>query len=183
VCASQPQVVTDDTGDEETSRLSPDPTALARTTLPLEPPESPSVHYDPAQRAWVFSSENPNLRITGYGSTPVEGNPLYGFAVAIQPSFVWVIRARDRYVLADGYHRAYRLLQRGVTSVPAFVSDARSLAAVGLDREGLLPDRVYMGDRPPTLADFLDDTVAADVEVMPVRTMVVLTGIEVRCPT
>lgn len=179
LCAIQPDIGTDGEG-QATSSQTLDLLALARMTLPLDVPDAPSVQYDPAQRAWVFSSDNPNLHITGYGSVPVDGHPLYGFAVAVQPSFLWAVRCDDRYVLADGYHRAYGLLRRGTTHVPALVSDAPSLAAIGLNREGMLPAPVYMGDRPPTIADFLDDAVAADVEMPRVRKVVVLTGIEIQ---
>jgi hypothetical protein len=55
---------------------------------------------------------------------PVSGGPpIFGFAVALNPSYMQVVHYRGRYFLRDGYHRAYGLLSRGITVVPAFVRE------------------------------------------------------------
>jgi len=43
---------------------------------------------------------------------------------------------------------------------------------------GLFGTDVYLGERPPSLSDFLDDEVAADVDVPVVQKMVVVQGME-----
>jgi hypothetical protein len=63
--------------------------------------------------------------------------------------------------LRDGYHRTFRLLAGGVTRAPVFVRRFPNDEPLFL--HGMLPASVYLGDRPPTLADYHDDAVAADV--------------------
>jgi hypothetical protein len=90
------------------------------------------------------------------------------------PSFVSVAEYRGRYILRDGYHRAYAFLRAGAVSVPAFVrrfGDDESPF-----RSGMLPEEVYCGDRPPTLQDYHDDAVAADVSFTPNDTTIVVSA-------
>jgi hypothetical protein len=60
------------------------------------------------------------------------------------------------------------LIAAGLIRVPAFLrrfGDEESLF-----RSGMLPEDVYCGERPPTLADYQDDGVAADVSYVPAET-------------
>ena len=63
---------------------------------------------------------------------------------------------------------------------PAFVRDY-GLSELGTKPE-LFGTDVYLGQHPPRLSDFLDDEVAADVEVPAVQKMVVVQGIELTPP-
>jgi hypothetical protein len=69
-----------------------------------------------------------------------------------------------------------RLLARGITRAPAFVRDF-GVGPLGT-AAGLFATDVYLGDRPPLLSDFLDDEVAADVDVPAVQKMIVVHAIE-----
>jgi hypothetical protein len=97
----------------------------------------------------------------------------FGFAVRQQQSYVQVARLGDRYFLRDGYHRAYGLLAAGIRYVPALVKDFPSFEEVGLP-PGLLPQGAYLGDRPPLLTDYLDDSVAANTSLPVAQKMVVV---------
>jgi hypothetical protein len=138
--------------------------ALARVTLPLSPPAAQiPASFDEDRQAWNISSLSPNLRITGNFGGEIRPNVLgFGFLVQVLTSFVSVAEFRGRYILRDGYHRAYRLLSAGVFTVPAFVrrfGDDESLF-----RAGMLAESIYCGERPPTLHDYHDDSVAEDVD-------------------
>jgi hypothetical protein len=90
---------------------------------------SPIFHANPIRMAWTASSANPNLRIASQvGPLPVvPAGFALGFALTAGSSFMQVGRYRGRHYMRDGYHRAFGLLSRGITVVPAFVRDiARS---------------------------------------------------------
>ncbi len=58
----------------------------------------------------------------------------------------------------SGHHRAFGLLSRGITRVPAYVWDVAT--AEDLAPAGTLPRSAWQGDRPPLLRDYPDDLVA-----------------------
>jgi hypothetical protein len=171
VVAAQPTVFVDVADGEAGMELS-DRTAVAGITLPLSPPpaEIPA-SFDEDRQAWNIASPSPNLRITGnFGGEIRPGVLGFGFLVQILTSFVSVAEFRGRYILRDGYHRTARLLADGIVAAPAFVrrfGDEESLF-----RAGMLPERIYCGDRPPTLQDYHDDVVAGDVWFAPAQTTV-----------
>lgn len=181
VCAAQPSVHVDH-AEERVASVDPGNLAsIAAVSLPISasPPTQLPAQFDQVQKAWVFSSANPNLRIVGAGCGVVNGVPMFGFNVALAPSFMRVARYRSRYLLLDGYHRAHGFLRRGITQVPTFVRDLPSFEALGLP-QGMLPQDAYLGERPPSLRDYLNDDVAADVDVPTTEKVIVITGLEVQ---
>jgi hypothetical protein len=158
-----------------TVRADPDPrvdalcrddiAALAAVTLPLPADDRLPISYDARRNAFVIASPNTNLRVTG----PAAG---LGFTVAIEASLMQVALAGDRAVLRDGYHRAVALLARGITRVPALVRRADVVDGAEL------PANVLLGDRPPLLPDYLNDAVAADVELPATQKVIVIQAIE-----
>jgi len=177
VVAAQPTVFVDSGEAEVVALDANDPEAVARLALPLsEPSAQVTARFDEATETWVISSRNPNLRISGTFGGEVQPNVLgFGFLVRVRPSFMSVAEVQGRYILRDGYHRAYRLLGAGVLAVPAFVR-----RFVDEDespfRTGMLPREVYCGDRPPTLADYHDHRVSDDVWLPPAETVVLVHG-------
>jgi hypothetical protein len=178
VCAVQPVVHTDHAEERTASATEQDVLSIARISLPLGVASQLPGGFDNAQKAWVIPAANPNLRITGAWSGPVDGMLVFGFQIGMLSSFVSVARYRDRYVLTDGYHRAFGFLRRGINRVPAFVRDVQSFEALGLPTTGMLPQDAYLGERPPLLSDYLDETVAADVRIPAVQKMIVVAGME-----
>jgi hypothetical protein len=151
--------------------------SIADVTLPPPSTTELPAQLDQARNAWIISAPNPNLRITGHFGGPVqEGHIGFGFIVAVLPSFLQVARHHGRYVLRDGYHRAFGLLARGIIRAPAFVRDY-GVGDLGTGA-GLFSTDVYLGDNPPRLSDFLNDQVAADVDVPIVQKMLVVQGLE-----
>jgi hypothetical protein len=99
--------------------------AIAGITLPLTQGDPLPVQFDPIRQAWIVISVDMNLRITGHaGPLPVaEGGSILGFGIFAGPSFMQVACRNGRYFLRDSYHRAFWLLSRGITIVPAFVRE------------------------------------------------------------
>jgi hypothetical protein len=180
VCAFQPSVITDQSIARVRSAIETDPVSLAAVTLPLTQGDALPVQYDPIHRAWTVSSTNPNVRIAAeVGPLPVSPAGIaLGFAVTAGPSFMQVGRYRGRYYLRDGYHRAFGLLSRGITTVPAFTREISVFEELVPDPRTMLPQDGYLGDRPPVLADYLDDQVSAAVQLPSARKMVLVQAME-----
>lgn len=177
VCSLQ-QSVASQQARERVGAIDPESMAsIAEITLPPASVSELPAQLDTVKNAWIISAANPNLRITGHFGGPIQDGMIgFGFFVNVLPSFLQVARHHGRYVLRDGYHRAYGLLERGIQWAPAFVRDF-GVGELGVG-PGLFPTDVYLGDRPPFLVDFLDDAVASDVEVPVVQKMVVIQGLE-----
>ena len=86
-------------------------------------------------------------------------------------------RIGDRLLLRDGYHRAVGFLARGVHVIPCLTREFDNLEK--LAPSGMLPQNAFLGARPPLLPDYLDDTVAIDVEVPVASKLVVVQALEV----
>jgi hypothetical protein len=178
VCATQPYIYTDHAVDRSAGVSADDVVALAKVTLPGSGSASLRATFDSRKQAFVFSSPNPNLRVVDRFEQPIEpGAAGYGFVVRIIPSFLLVAAVKGRYILRDGYHRAYGLLRRGVNVVPALVRNFETVEELSIPG-GMLPRHEFLGDRPPRLCDYLDDTVAADVELPATEKMVIVQGLE-----
>jgi hypothetical protein len=179
ICAIQPNIFSDQ-ADERVRDVDPtDLEAVARVSLPIPDDQELPAQFDEATRAWILSAPNPNLRIVGPFAGPVgPGVVGFGFGVRLLPSFVQVARFQGRYLLRDGYHRAYGFLRRDVPLVPAFVREFASFEELTLN-PGMLPQGSYLGERPPRLVDYLDDDVATDVLLPAAQKMIVIHGLEI----
>ncbi|MDP9343643.1 MAG: hypothetical protein M3Q23_16435 [Actinomycetota bacterium] len=111
VRAAQPIVHVDHAEERTAPASASDPASIAAITVPIATPTDLPGGFDPTQKAWVLTSANPNLRITGAWSGQVNGQTGLGFHVALLPSFVRVANFQGRFILVDGYHRAFGLLR------------------------------------------------------------------------
>jgi hypothetical protein len=183
VIALQPIVFWDHARERTSTARAHDMTSLAEITIPVRSgPERLPVQFDPARNTWMITSRNPNLRIAGQFSSPVDvggGRQMTccGFLVTVLPSFVQVVRYRNRLILRDGYHRSLGLLAQGITRVPVLFREFGQFEPLGIG-PGMLPDGSYLGDRPPFLADYLADAVSAEVSLPATQKMLVIQGIE-----
>ena len=177
VCSLQQQVHAEQAAERVASVDPASLTSIAEVTLPT-PAETPlPAQYDETRNIWIISSGNPNLKIAGRFNGPVQPGVIgFGFLITVPASHMQVARHHGRYVLRDGYHRAFGLLQRGIDRAPAFVRDY-GVGELGLG-PGLFPTDVYLGERPPLLVDFLNDDVAADVQLPVAQKMIVISGME-----
>jgi hypothetical protein len=189
VVAIAPSVFTD-TAIERAANLDPgDLRGIAELTLPARHPRpigelSPGddvlpmhCQYHYLTKTYTITSPNLNLAVIGNFDAPGNRAPQpsqmgHGFTVGVPPSFFEVARLQGRYVLRDGYHRAFGLLSRGITRVPAYVRDFGT--AEDLAPAGTLPRSAWQGDRPPLLRDYHDDLVAEPLLLpVPSRTIVI----------
>ncbi len=176
VCALQSGVLIDDDAMPE---LDPDDLdALLAYTI--RPPELPKleIQYDVARRAWILLAPDPNLRVVREFRTELEeGGIGLGFEIRQFGSSVRAAKHRDRYLLVDGYHRAVRLLERGIHVVPALVSDLEP----GFVRRGAgIRPELYLGERPPLLPDFWDDEVSAETPLPAATRVLVVEALDIR---
>jgi hypothetical protein len=181
VVAFQPNVFTD-TAAERVVGLDPDDLrSIAELTLPINHTAPVSVHYDELKQAYIITSPNLNLRVVSNAGGPQpDGTLSFGFKIAVAASFVQVARFQNRHVLRDGYHRAFALLSRRITRVPAFVRDYETTE--NLAPAGMLPQSAWLGDRPPTLRDYHDDRVAESINLPAQHRMIVIHALELSPP-
>jgi hypothetical protein len=179
ILAIQRHVLTDD-ATVRVAQVDPaDLNSIAAVALPLSEPRNLAAAFNQEKQAWVFSSANPNLRIAGQFHGQVQpGTHAFGFIVTISTSFVQVARYRGRHLLRDGYHRAYGFLARGISRVPVFVRDYESFEEMRLPLS-LSPQDTYLGERPPSLVDYLDGTVSALTAMPLTQKVVMVQGVEI----
>jgi hypothetical protein len=177
ICAAQPFIFTDHALDRVRDLPPADLLAIAEVSLPLQKPSSLSAQYDFVKRAYIFSSPDPNLRVLSNWNGEVQGMPVFGFFVAPLTSMINIGRYRDRYFLRDGYHRAYGFLARGIKKVPVITQDYDSFEHLGLP-QGMLSQDAYLGERPPTLSDYLKDDVSISTERSATQRVVVIQASE-----
>ena len=180
VVAFQPTVFVD-TAVERVSGVDPaDFAAIAEITLPIDRTAPITAQYDQSKKAYVLYSPDPNLQVAAPVQSQPGEPPMFGFAVTVANSAVQVVSYQGRYVLRDGYHRAYGLLARGVTHAPAFV---RNFDTVGDPAPpGMLPPAAWLGERPPLLSDYHDDTVAEALRLPAHGKMILIQAIELLAP-
>lgn len=180
ICGFQPTVFSD-RAIERVAGVDPSSlTSMAEVTLPLAADPNLPVQFDPVRQTIMVSSPDLNLRVVGLaGPVPVPGGPpIFGFGIALNPSYMQVVEYRGRHFLRDGYHRAYGLLTRGITVVPAFVREMTAFEEVVPDPRGMLPQDAYQGPRPPKLPDYLDDTVSAAASLPAPHKLLVIQALE-----
>ncbi len=179
-CPLHPIVFVEDHDERVSGADADDVVSLAAVSLPSPASLDLPVQHDPVNNTFTISSPNPNLRIlassAGQSSLGMRG---FVFQVGITPSFVKVARIGDRLIVCDGHHRALAFLRRGINAIPALVRRFTSIQELHLS-PGMFPAEVVLGDRPPTLADYLDDAVSADVMRPAANKVIVIQALELR---
>ena len=180
--AMQPTTFTDYAEDAAAMAVAGNMGSIASVTLPLSVNVELAVAHDPRQRTWTLSTRNLNLQVLG-PLEPRMGSDgcVVGYNICAPYSVFQVAHFDGRFFCRDGHHRAYQLLRRGIATVPALVREFDSFAELA-PKASLLPESVLRGEKPPTLADFLDESVSADVHLPATRKAVVITATEIELP-
>jgi hypothetical protein len=170
VLSYQPIIVTEDATARLESVDQNDLLSIAAACLPPPSTVKLQVGFDPAQSALTASSVNPNLRIGGFGTfdtvTPSgQTQRIFGFHLGFGVSFVQLAEYQGRWMVRDGYHRAYGLLRLGISRVPCVIVKARRFDETGGGRAGLFDYEKVFGERPPVMTDFLSDKFSVDVRI------------------
>lgn len=176
VCVVQHTVLSDP--DPRVDAVDPDDlAALARVLLPIPDPPPLAYQVDSQRNVAVLSSFDGNLRAAGFASQQVQRGSLIGFIVEVATSYLQVADLGGRAMLRDGNHRAASLVRRGITKVPALVRKFAQGEDLGIPK-GILAPTTYLGERPPTVIDYWDNTVSASVLVPRRRKFVLIQAIE-----
>ena len=157
--------------DERIQLAATNKASLTELCLPTDITHSPRALVDPDGRAITLSSPNPNFRIMDMRMDEVDysiapGSPAIkmhavSIVVGATQSFVHVTHYNGRYYLKDGYHRSVGLLRANTSAIPCLISEALSLEQLAIGSGGISVD-VLLGDHPPTLSDYLDDSVSGE---------------------
>lgn len=126
------------------------------------------------ERGYTISSLNPNfgigtvpfnpgqpifLNVASDPSLPPVQMPAYPFVLVKNPNYLQVARYQGRHILRNGYHRAVGFLRQGIYRIPSVVVEAQTFEQI-VPMAGMLSKEVVLGDYPPRLPDFWDDSVA-----------------------
>ena len=159
-----------------------DPASLFRICLPLEHPPAPVRAQKVGSRRYVFRSDSADFRFhrvaflrpdqlqNYYSFGPIAG--VAGVVVGFGSNFFNVIRADNRLLLHNGYHRACALRALGVTHVPCIVQTVTRLDELELTAKTVVvehPDFYFKTARPPLLKDFFDPKIR---KILPTRKLI-----------
>jgi len=165
------------------SKMKDNENFVLEACLPLEFRQALEVSFDEAVAGVTFSSLSPKLVLAGMhvvgpggvditvGGRPVQ-QPGVLFLIGTQVNYVQISQYDGRYFLKNGYHRAYAALLSGRTRIPAIVSDVQDFGEVGAMNPAFFPRELLMSEAPPVLQDFLNDEVAIDVKMRPLRRVI-----------
>jgi hypothetical protein len=132
---------------------------LLKFCLPLrdEIPKSPVLgSFNSNSNTFTLTSENLDLRILGsvQGEEPTTGRNFFGFAYGKGLPQMSVVEYQGIWMIKNGYHRAYALLERGHNSFPCLVLRTDNYSATGAALPGFFNIDVVRSDRSPLLKDF-----------------------------
>ncbi len=136
-----------------------DVAGLLKFCLPLraEQPKSPALgNFNPNSNTFTLASENIDLRILGsvQGEEPTTGRNFFGFAYGTGLPEISVVEYQGVYMIRNGYHRAYALLEVGHKFIPCILLRTDNYNATGAAGPGFFSIDVMMSDRSPLLNDF-----------------------------
>ncbi len=132
---------------------------LLKFCLPLhdEVPKSPALgNFNQNSNTFTLTSENLDLRILGsvQGEEPTTRRSFFGFAYGKGLPQMSVVEYQGMYMIKNGYHRAYALLERGHKWFPCILLRTDNYNATGATGVGFFSIDLMMSDRSPLLSDF-----------------------------
>jgi hypothetical protein len=157
----------------------PDAAAVFRVCLPLDAPPPPVEVQRAGPRCFVFRCESTHFRFREpallaaqrcagrHDLEAVAG--VVGLAVGFGSSLLNVVRVGKRYLLNNGYHRAYALRALGLSHAPCVIQTATHVDEVQVvvnHRVAAQADFFLESARPPLLKDFFNPKLC---KVLPMR--------------
>lgn len=147
----------------------PEQEHVLRTCLPTEIVPPTRTWWQQVQNGVAVYSMNNTFTVGAVNVNQAQGQVT--FALSAGANLMMVRECGGRYILANGYHRAWLLRSRGVEMAPAVVV---SVGEAGIG--GGIDPGVLLGPRPPVVDDFLDDSLSLSVEVRAMLRMVKITA-------
>ena len=156
----------------------PSPEAIFRFALPLQPEQPQFRMMQNGQSTYTFVSPSTDLRFLDaqilrpqdVPSLELTGRPvaILGLTIGYGSNFLNVLDVENRLVLVNGSHRAYALLDLGITEIPCLVQRVTRRDELDLVAAADLassPDRYLKSARPPMLRDFFNPALRKIVPV------------------
>ncbi len=115
--------------------------------------------FNSTTNTFTIVSENLDLRILGQ----VQGDAEQGGMTGKMAGFVYgfglrqltVAEYKGMYLLKNGYHRAYALMERGITNIPALVVHVDSYESTGAAGSGFFPLDLVLSNKAPLMQDYV----------------------------
>lgn len=122
----------------------------------------------PSAFTFAVKGSGADLRVVDMGSThdPLSGDRTISFTVGWGRPFVQVMKLRGRYVLKNGYHRAFALRKRGFEYIPCVLLEGDDYA--DLECTGpptFFSEDTVFGARPPVFSSFFDPEITSQVKM------------------
>ena len=163
----------------------PDPESLFRFCMPPKSPDDGVQIRRIGSSRYVFSSESTDFRahsptllspkqINDFNTFgPLSG--MLGLGVGFGSNYLTAIRAEDRVLLHNGYHRAHAMRALGITHAPCILQTATRLDELEIAAKSMVlddPDFYFGSARPPLLKDFFDANIYREFSVFKTRKMI-----------
>lgn len=181
--AFQPQVTT--TAYEQIPSWNDDPLGVLEYCFQTEASTLQMTTVEEAQNGnfirAALTSRSPNFHIAGLGVDSGGAGTDIRVPVKPKPNFVQVVQFKDRYILKNGYHRAFQLMRAGEEYVPALVREVGSYEETGGAKPGFFSPQIVMADRPPVLPDFMSGA-AVTMETPATNTVIEVTATKKQIP-
>ena len=115
--------------------------------------------FNPSMNTFTLASENLDLRIVGnvQGEDASTGRRFFGFAFGPGLPQMSVVKYKETYLLKNGYHRAYALLEKGHEFMPCLVVSTDNYQATGAVGPGAFPFEVVLAPKSPIMSDFFGE--------------------------
>jgi len=132
---------------------------------------------EPSVNLYAIHSEGTDMRVLGSTETvdSSDSTKVVSFRIGWGPPQTQVVHLRDRYILANGYHRAFLSRLRGERMMPCVLIDGKNYS--DLDSSGqpvFFGEELVMSDRPPMFVDFFSESISPIVRMRPMGKVVVL---------
>src|SRR6266487_4220224 len=126
-----------------------DSLSLLKLCLPTSFPIKAAISAEPQSSAITITSSSPNVSVAGlsFGQPSQEAPPSVVFTLGVNANYVQVVKYQDRCIVKNGHHRLYAL--------------------TGGDRPGFFTRDIVMSQRPPSMRDFFDDDISANIMIQP----------------
>jgi hypothetical protein len=159
---------------ERSLPATPDSSSVVKFCLPVSFPVQAGINIDAQSSAITISSNLPHLAVGGLGVNQAGPGmaPNVVFTLGVNANYVQVVKYQGRHFLKNGYHRAYALKDKGITAVPCVYAEVSDYALTGANRPGFFSRETIMSERPPTMLDFFDNTVSADIKIQPTMNVI-----------
>jgi hypothetical protein len=169
---------------ELASKMKASEQSVMESCLPLSFQQNLDVTFDPSTPGAVtFSTFSPKLIFSGMHVVGVGGpqvrigeqliqQPGALFLVGAQANYVQVTELNSRFLLKNGYHRAYAALLAGLKHLPVVLTKITDFAETGALRSGFFPKERLMSEAPPLLKDFVDDRFAMELKFRAMRKVI-----------